>query len=153
MDVRKRSERSLAKANVLGRKLSELDVPTQHDLAMAIRELIQIENHAKYSWERTKNEKWLNILIWARKTRGKFMELLIPDEIRKMKLEEKGELWCCLKHLLDAHKRLEEVGDKLVIDNQELAKQFYEASIQAYDFFWLIVFPEFHKKEERKETG
>jgi len=119
------------------------------DLAKGIKELIEAENHARYSYQVTGNKRWLEILKTLRKMRGKWSEILSREEEGFGKREE---TWCCSKHILSASKRLEEVADKLLDKDFDMrvVDELLKDGKLLYDIFFIINDPNFASKEDEK---
>jgi hypothetical protein len=107
------------------------------DLAKGIKELIEVENHARYSYQVTGNKRWLEILKTVRKIRGRWQTFLEREEEGYGKTEETH---CLSKHILSGSKRLEEVGDKLLDANfnEEIVEQIYRDAKVLYDIFFIV---------------
>jgi len=81
-----------------------LDLSSKEDLGIAVMNLISMEEHFFFTYEKTKDKKYLDLL---NKTRDSRKELLA-----KIVKNPEGEIWCISKHLLSASMRLMEVGTK-----------------------------------------
>ena len=66
--------------------------------------LISIEEHLFFTYNKTGDKKYLGLLKEVREGRKKYLAQIVKNP--------KGELWCISKHLLSASMRLMEVGTK-----------------------------------------
>ncbi len=99
------------------------DISVAEDLAIAVMNLISVEEHAVFSGMKTgKLED--GVLGTVRELRKRTMKELIG--------EPEGEVWCMSKHLLSATMRLIEVGLK----NGD-AEKFEQAS-ETFSLFWKL---------------
>jgi len=109
----------------------KIDLSSGEDLSLGIMNLISIEEHLFYTAEKTKNQKYLDLLNEVRLMRTELMRKLIKDY--------EGEVWCISKHLLSASMRLMEVGTKeLKKGNRGEANEMFEKSFKLYSLFWGI---------------
>ncbi|MFC1625740.1 hypothetical protein ACFL1Q_01770 [Patescibacteria group bacterium] len=109
----------------------DLDLSSGEDLSIGIMNLISIEEHLFYTFQKTKSDKYLELLSEVRLMRTSLLKEIIKDY--------EGEVWCMSKHLLAASMRLMEVGTKeLKKGNKKKAKDLFEKSYQLYSLFWGI---------------
>lgn len=110
-------------------KGEKLDLSSDEDLSMGVMNLISMEEHFFFTYNKTKDHKYLVLLNEIREMRKVLMKRLIK--------EYDGEVWCVSKHLLAASMRLMEVGTKALTkgDNEEAADLF-DKSYQLYSLFW-----------------
>jgi hypothetical protein len=117
----------------------ELDLSSGEDLSIGIMNLISIEEHLFYTSQKTKDEKYLELLNEIRKMRTELMKEIIKDY--------EGEVWCISKHLLAASMRVMEVGTKELkkatgAEPAEAEKQkqkaweLFDKSYKLYSLFW-----------------
>ena len=107
----------------------QLDLSSGEDLSIGIMNLISIEEHLFYTWQKTKDKKYLELLNEIRLMRTGLMKEIIKDY--------EGEVWCISKHLLAASMRLMEVGTKeLKKANKAKAQDLFEKSYKLYSLFW-----------------
>ena len=105
------------------------DIDKKSDLLVGVMNLIEMENHAHFSFLMTKDVKWVKLKDEIRKMRTKYMK-----EIEK---EEDSQLHCFNKHTLSAMFRLIEVGDKCLSEGQEqLAINYYNDSYNLLEMFY-----------------
>ncbi len=110
-------------------KQKELDLSSGEDLSIGIMNLISIEEHLFYTYNKTKDSKYIDLLNEIRKMRTQLMKEIIKDY--------EGEVWCISKHLLAASMRVMEVGTKeLKKGDKRKAQGLFEKSYQLYSLFW-----------------
>jgi len=106
-----------------------IDLSSGEDLSIGIMNLISIEEHLFYSFGKTKNKKYLEMLNEVRLMRTELMKNIVKDP--------EGEVWCISKHLLSSSMRLMEVGTKeLKKKNLKEAQKLFENSYNLYSLFW-----------------
>lgn len=111
------------------KKDNKLDLSTEEDLSIAIMNLISIEEHFFFTANKTKDDKYFDLLAEVREMRKNLMKQMIKDY--------EGEVWCISKHLLASSMRLMEVGTKLLgRDKKAEAKAMFEKSYDLYNLFW-----------------
>jgi len=107
----------------------KLDLSSGEELSVGIMNLIGIEEHLFFSYNKTNNKQYLDLLDEIRRMRINLMKELIKDY--------EGEVYCISKHLLAASMRLMEVGTKeLKRGDKEKAKQMFGNSYKLYSLFW-----------------
>jgi len=107
----------------------KLDLSSDEDLSIAIMNLISMEEHFFFTYGKTKNEKYLEMMKEIRSMRVKALKRIIKDY--------EGEVWCISKHLLATSMRLMEVGTKAMTKgDKEGAKEMFDNSYQLYSLFW-----------------
>lgn len=107
----------------------DLDLSAGEDLSVGIMNLISIEEHLFFTFNKTKNPKYLDLLNEVRLMRTGLLKEIIKDY--------EGEVWCISKHLLSASMRLMEVGTKeLKKGDTKKATQLFENSFKLYSLFW-----------------
>ena len=112
-------------------KQKELDLSSSEDLSIGIMNLISIEEHLFFTYGKTKNKRYIDILDEVRKLRIDLLKEIIKDY--------EGEIYCISKHLLAASMRVMEVGTKeLKKGNKEKAIGLFEKSYKLYSLFWGI---------------
>lgn len=106
-----------------------LDLSSQEDLGVAVMNLISMEEHFFFTYEKTQNRQYLDLL---NKTRDYRKELLA-----KIVKNPDGEIWCISKHLLSASMRLMEVGTKKLGQKKEKeAQDYFRKSYDLWNIFW-----------------
>ena len=106
-----------------------MDLSSGEDLSIGIMNLISIEEHLFFTYNKTRSAKYLDLLNEVRKMRTELMREIIKDY--------EGEVWCISKHLLAASMRVMEVGTKeLKKGNKEKAQELFTKSFKLYSLFW-----------------
>lgn len=109
----------------------ELDLSSDEDLSIGIMNLISIEEHLFFTYNKTKNSKYLELLDEVRLMRTELLKEIIKDY--------EGEVWCISKHLLAASMRLMEVGTKeLKKKNTKTAEELFNKAYKLYSLFWAL---------------
>jgi hypothetical protein len=112
-------------------KKGEADLSQEEDLAIALMNLISLEEHFYFTAMKTDNQKYLEMLGSIREVRKTMMAKIVTDP--------KGEEWCISKHLLAASMRLMEVGTKELSKNgPEKADAFFKSSFDLFSLFFAI---------------
>lgn len=107
----------------------KLDLSSDEDLSIGIMNLISMEEHFFFTYNKTKDEKYLDLLNEIREIRKSALKKIIKDY--------EGENWCISKHLLASSMRFMEVGTKaLTKGDKDNAKDMFEKSYQLYSLFW-----------------
>jgi len=119
----------LEKINKLKEGENPLDLSSKEDLAIGIMNLISLEEHFFYTFNKTKDEKYLDLLNEIRVLRVELLKEIIK--------EYEGEVWCISKHLLAASMRLIEVGTKKLKEgDKNKAKELFDKSYFLWNLFW-----------------
>lgn len=108
-----------------------VDLSTEEDLALAVMNLISLEEHFFFTGVKTAKTSYFGFLQEVREMRKKLLAKLIDSH--------EGETWCASKHLLAATMRLLEVGTKLQSrqKNKEAIECFDQAH-QLFNLFWAL---------------
>lgn len=110
-------------------KQKGLDLSSGEDLSIGIMNLISIEEHLFFTFNKIKNPDYLDLLNETRLMRTELLREIIKDY--------EGEVWCISKHLLAATMRVMEVGTKeLKNGNKAKAQKLFEKSYKLYSLFW-----------------
>lgn len=110
-------------------KGEQLDLSSDEDLSIGIMNLISIEEHFFFTYNKTGKEQYLDLLNEVREMRKTLLKQIIK--------EYEGEVWCISKHLLSASMRLMEVGTKaLTKGDKKAAADFFQKSYHLYSLFW-----------------
>jgi uncharacterized protein (DUF2249 family) len=110
-------------------KGEKLDLSSDEDLSIGIMNLISMEEHFFFTYNKTGNEKYLDLLNEVREVRKSLLKKIIK--------EYEGEVWCVSKHLLAASMRLMEVGTKyLTKGDKKNAADLFKKSYHLYSLFW-----------------
>jgi len=107
----------------------QLDLSSDEDLSIAIMNLISMEEHFFFTYNKTKNTKYLDLLNEIREMRKSALKRIIKDY--------EGEGWCISKHLLAASMRFMEVGTKSLTKGDKAdAQDMFQKSYDLYSLFW-----------------
>lgn len=110
-------------------KGEKLDLSSDEDLSIAIMNLISMEEHFFFTYNKTGDAKYLDLLNEIREMRKSALKRIIKDY--------EGEVWCISKHLLAASMRFMEVGTKaLTKGDKSDAQDMFGKSYQLYSLFW-----------------
>jgi len=113
------------------KEADKVDLSSKEDLAIAVMNLISIEEHLFYTYGKTNKESYLDMLNEVREIRKKYLAQIVKDP--------EGEIWCISKHFLAASMRLMEVGTKKLNENKkEEAKDLFDNAYQLWNVFWGI---------------
>lgn len=108
-----------------------LDLSTEEDLAMAIMNLISLEEHFFFTGAKTDKSEYFDMMNEVRLMRTKLLARLID--------KKEGEVWCISKHLLATSMRLMEVGTKLQKEGRkDEARQFFADSYKMFTLFFAL---------------
>ena len=108
---------------------NHIDLSTEEDLAIAVMNLISLEEHFFFSGEKTQKPAYFELMSQIRTTRKELLAKLMDVN--------EGETWCISKHLLATTMRLMEVGTKLQADKKvEEAKKMFDRAYQMFSLFW-----------------
>ncbi len=107
------------------KKGKSFDLSTEEDLAIAIMNLISLEEHFFFTGAKTDKPEYFDLLLEVRSIRTKLLSRMIE--------KTEGETWCVSKHLLASSMRLFEVGTKLQSEGKKTEAQ--EMFTQAYKLF------------------
>ena len=91
---------------------SGLDISAWEDLSIGLMNIVSLEEHAFFSYVKTSDDKFLEILNTVRELRKKLLALIV-------KKDDDSEKWCMSKHLLASSMRLFEVGNRLLHEGKE----------------------------------
>ena len=126
-----------------------LDLSTEEDLAIAIMNLISLEEHFYFTGAKTDKPEYFDMMNEVRLMRTKLLARMID--------KKEGEVWCISKHLLATSMRLMEVGTKLQKEGKkDEAKQFFVDSYKMFNLFFalrlkIINIPEMSKMAESEK--
>ncbi len=110
-------------------KGEKLDLSSGEDLSVGVMNLISIEEHLFFTYGKTQDPKFLDILNEIREMRKTLLKRIIKDY--------EGEVWCISKHLLAASMRLMEVGTKSLTKGENAdAQDLFNKGYQLYSLFW-----------------
>ncbi len=124
----KKMEALAAKIRAL-KEGGKVDLSSEEDLALAIMNLVSLEEHFFFTAEKTGKSDYLDLLKETRELRKTLLA--------KMMRENEGETWCVSKHLLAAAMRLMEVGMKALGDGKRReAEELFGHAYRLYSLFW-----------------
>lgn len=127
-------------------KGEKLDLSSDEDLSIGIMNLISMEEHFFFTYNKTGDEKYLDLLNEVREVRKSLLKKIIKDY--------EGEVWCISKHLLAASMRLMEVGTKyLTKGDKKNAQDLFRKSYHLYSLFWGLNLGAIEVKDVEKEKG
>lgn len=110
-------------------KGEKLDLSSDEDLSVGIMNLISMEEHFFFTYNKTNDPVYLDLLDEVREMRKELLKRIIKDY--------EGEVWCISKHLLAASMRMMEVGTKaLTKGDKQDAADFFQKSYKLYSLFW-----------------
>ncbi len=108
-----------------------LDLSTEEDLAMAIMNLISLEEHFFFTGAKTDKPEYFDMMNEVRLMRTKLLARMID--------KKEGEVWCISKHLLATSMRLMEVGTKLQKEGKkDEAGEFFADSYKMFTLFFAL---------------
>lgn len=108
-----------------------VDLSTEEDLAIAVMNLISLEEHLFFTSQKTQKDEYLDLLKQVREIRKELLGRMIDAH--------EGETWCITKHLLAGTMRLIEVGTKLQTDGKiEDAKKTFHQAYLLFSMFWAL---------------
>ncbi|MCS6956367.1 MAG: hypothetical protein NZM02_00770 [Patescibacteria group bacterium] len=126
-------------------KGEKLDLSSDEDLSIGIMNLISIEEHLFFTYNKTGKEKYLDILNEVREIRKTLLKKIIKDY--------EGEVWCISKHLLASSMRLMEVGTKyLTKGDKKNATDLFQKSHSLYSLFWGLNLGLINLKDVKREN-
>lgn len=107
------------------------DLSHDEDLAVALMNLISLEEHFFFTAVKTDNAYYLDLLDEIRQIRKELMLKIVKNP--------KGEEWCISKHLLAGSMRLMEVGTKELQEGKKNeAEQLFKKSFQLFSLFFAL---------------
>lgn len=108
-----------------------LDLSTEEDLAIAVMNLISLEEHFFFTGSKTDKPEYFDMMHEIRAIRTKLLAKMID--------KTEGETWCISKHLLATTMRLIEVGTKLQSDNKkDEAKESFKMAYEMFNMFFAL---------------
>jgi len=108
-----------------------IDLSTEEDLAIAVMNLVSLEEHFFFTGVKTEKPEYFDLLQEVREQRKALLGRLID--------RHEGETWCISKYLLAATMRLMEVGTKLHSDGKMTeAKEMFERARKTWTLFWAL---------------
>jgi len=130
--MEKKVDNFIKKINEL-KEYNKLDLALGEDLSIALMNLVSLEEHLMFSYMKTEEKKFLDLLEQTREMRKK----LLLKIVKKDNKEDYSEKWCMSKHLLAASMRLTEVGTKQLHDKKKSdAEESFTDAFNLYSMFW-----------------
>ncbi len=124
----------------------ESDLSSGEDLSIALMNLVSLEEHAYFSYIKTNDKKFLELLNKVREIR--------KEHLKKIVNEKDGEVWCMSKHLLASSIRLIETGNKFLKEGKKKeAEELFKDAFELYSMFWQINLKNKKLNLLRKEKG
>lgn len=149
MDKQEQFAQIVAKIQELKSGKNPLDLSSKEDLAVGIMNLISLEEHFFFTYNKTNDAKYLELLNQTREIRKNLLKEIVKNP--------EGEVWCISKHLLAVTMRLMEVGTKKLADGEkEKAQDLFDKSYIFWNIFWglnlgLIDVKDLPNREDSKE--
>ena len=113
------------------KKTGGVDLSTEEDLALAVMNLLSLEEHFYFTGAKTENADYYRLMNEARNIRKELMARMIN--------KHEGETWCVSKHLLATTMRLIEVGSKLNADGKTAdAQKIFANAYKVFSLFWSL---------------
>ncbi len=129
MSVQKEVDQLFTKIKKFQEEGNVMDLSSGEDLAIAIMNLISLEEHFIFTYEKTKDQKYLELLKEIREERKTLLAKIVKNP--------EGEVWCISKHLLASVMRLTEVGTKkLGQEKEKEAKEMFNKAYSLWNIFW-----------------
>lgn len=111
---------------------NSLDISAWEDLSIGLMNLVSLEEHCFFSYIKTNDDKFLEMLETVRELRKKLLALIVKDD-------DESEKWCMSKHFLASSMRLYEVANRLLHEKKEKeAKEMYKDAAELYGLFWIL---------------
>ncbi|MBU1876837.1 MAG: hypothetical protein ABH876_00045 [Patescibacteria group bacterium] len=108
---------------------NKADLSSKEDLGVAVMNLISIEEHLFFTYQKTNKDNYLELLNEVRQIRKHYLAQIVKDP--------EGEIWCISKHLLASSMRLIEVGTKMLGDNRKKeAQDLFNNAYSLWNMFW-----------------
>lgn len=131
MDITKLEYDQLLKKVEDLKRSGSVDLATEEDLAIAVMNLVSLEEHFFFTGSKTEKPEYFDLLSEIREARKALMTRLVP--------KHEGETWCISKHLLATTMRLIEVGTKLKADGKEKeAIETFKHAHKLWTIFWAL---------------
>ncbi|MGB9763350.1 MAG: hypothetical protein ACPLW7_05105 [Minisyncoccia bacterium] len=129
MDKEEQFSHIIDKIQELKNGKNPLDLSSKEDLAVGIMNLISMEEHFFFTYNKTKDNKYLELLNQTREVRKTLLQEIVKNP--------EGEVWCISKHLLAVTMRLMEVGTKKLSDGDKAkAQDLFDKAYLFWNIFW-----------------
>ena len=117
------------KNRVEAAKANGVDLSTEEDLAIAVMNLISLEEHFFFTGSKTEKSEYFDLLQEVREMRKTLLGRMIT--------KTEGESWCISKHLLATTMRLMEVGTKLQSSGEKKqAEEMFRYAYKTFNMFF-----------------
>ena len=124
-------EEVIKKIAELKEKGRDFDLSIEEDLAIAIMNLISLEEHFFFTGSKTNKPEYFDLLNEVRSIRTKLLAKMID--------KTEGETWCISKHLLATSMRLFEVGTKhQSAGKKDEAKEMFQEAYKMFNMFFAL---------------
>lgn len=121
----------LKKIQEMKEKGRDFDLSTEEDLAVAVMNLISLEEHFFFTGTKTNKSEYFDLLNEVRSIRTKLLGKMID--------KTEGETWCISKHLLATSMRLFEVGTKMQSSGKkDDAKELFDQAYKMFNMFFAL---------------
>ena len=127
-----------------------LDINSSEDLSIALMNLVALEEHCFFSYLKTDNDKYLDILEKVRESRKVLLKNMVNED-------DDSEKRCMSKHFLATAMRLYEVWYKFYHSwKKQKAKNIYKEAWEQYWLFWNLNYDwvndsDLKKSKQKKE--
>ncbi len=118
-------------------KKNGADLSTEEDLAIAVMNLVSLEEHFFFTGAKTGKSEYYDLLNEVREMRKKLLGRMIE--------KTEGETWCISKHLLATTMRLMEVGTKLQSGgadgknpDKKAAEEMFRFAYKTFNLFFAL---------------
>lgn len=112
-------------------KKSGIDLSMEEDLAIAIMNLVSLEEHFFFSGAKSGKPGYYDLLDEVREMRKSLLARMLP--------RTEAESWCISKHLLATTMRLIEVGTKLRSSGDKKgAEEVFGQAYKAFNMFFAL---------------
>jgi|SRR3989338_319329 len=116
------------------KKKTGLDLSLGEDLSIGLMNLISLEEHFLFSFVKTSDGRYLDMLEQTRELRKRLLRRIVKED-----KGDNSERWCISKHLLAATMRLTEVGTKYLHDGKRTeAEEMFLEAFNLYTLFWSV---------------
>ena len=116
------------------KKANKLDLSIGEDLSIGLMNLISLEEHFLFSFMKTEDSKYLELLEQTREVRKRLLAKIV-----KKNDGDHSEQWCISKHLLATSMRLMEIGTKYLHEgNEKDAEEIFIDAFNIYSIFWKV---------------
>ncbi|HEU0080666.1 MAG TPA: hypothetical protein VFQ72_01400 [Candidatus Paceibacterota bacterium] len=112
-------------------KKSAVDLSMEEDLAIAVMNLVSLEEHFFFTGAKTGKNGYYDLLNEVREMRKALLARMIE--------KTEGESWCISKHLLATTMRLMEVGSKLQSGGKKIeAEETFKLAYKSFNLFFAL---------------